>query len=297
MMNKHYIEQFMEMLVAEQNAAGNTVNSYYADITAFLTSIAKPSVEIDEGDILRHMEVLHQRDYTASTRSRKLSSIRQYFLFLQREKIISGNPASEIESPKLNRSLPKILSITDVEKLLLAAHDMPGPEGIRLVALLEMVYATGIRVSELVSYAQGKRHNAIIVRGKGNKERLVPVGSMALKALEAYMNVRGRFVQQKDDPWLFPSTSKEGHLTRQRFGQLLKQLAIDAGLDPAKISPLVLRHAFATHLLHNGADLISVQKMLGHADIATTEIYTHILSDQLKNVVNTCHPLAKLSHL
>ena len=290
------------MLIAEQNAARNTVESYHTDILAFLNNSNKPSIEIEEFDILKYLETLHQKEYVASTRGRKLSAIRQYFLFLQREKIIDVNPSSEIESPRLTRPLPKILSQVDVEKLLSVAHDMPEAEGVRLVALLELVYATGMRVSELVSlpysaYLQGKRNHALIVRGKGNKERIIPVGNMALQALDAYVNVRGKFIQQKDDPWLFPSNSKEGHLTRQRFGQLLKQLALDAGLDPAKISPHVLRHAFATHLLHNGADLMSVQKMLGHADISTTEIYTHILSDKLKDVVNTCHPLSKLAQL
>ena len=291
----HYIEQFLEMLIAEQNAASNTVQSYQNDLIRFLSASSKASVDITEADILNYLAVLHQKEYQAASRARKLSAIRQYFLFLQREKLISNNPSSGVESPKLTRPLPKIMTQLDVEKLLTAAREIPDAQ--RLVALLELLYATGMRVSELVSlpysaYIQGKRDQTLIVRGKGNKERIIPVGKMAIQALDEYIALRTK--AEKDNPWLFPSSSQEGHLTRQRFGQLLKQLALEAGLDPTKISPHVIRHAFATHLLHNGANLLSVQKMLGHADIATTEIYTHILSGKLIDVVNSCHPLAKV---
>ena len=232
--------------------------------------------------------------------SRRLSALRQFVRFLVSEARRADDPTATIDSPKQGRVLPKVLSEDEVGRLIETAQRRGGPDGIRLVALLEILYATGLRVSELVGLpltAFSRDGRYLVVMGKGGKERIVPLSDPARKAMEAYLPVRaaflvkGREARQRD--FLFPSRiSEEGHLTRQRFAQLLKELAIHARIDPAKVSPHVLRHAFATHLLDHGADLRAVQKMLGHADIATTQIYTHVVSDRLRRIVTEHHPLA-----
>jgi integrase/recombinase XerD len=236
------------------------------------------------------------------TVARRLSALRQFYRFVVSENIRKDDPTSAIESPKQGRTLPKTLSETDVNILIKTAAAGGGPESVRLVALLEMLYATGLRVSELVGLpmsAIGQGYQFLIISGKAGRERMVPLSDPAQKAIKKYLDVRKQFVgsdeqKARQEKWVFPSrTSDSGHLTRQRFAQLLKDLARAAGLEEGKVSPHILRHAFATHLLSNGADLRSVQKMLGHADIATTQIYTHIVGDKLKKTVKDKHPLSK----
>ncbi len=211
--------------------------------------------------------------------------------------IRSDDPSSGLDAPRLGRPLPKILSEAEVARLIEVAQAWPDEEGVRLRAILELLYATGLRISELTTLplASAQRDpRFLLVRGKGGKERLVPLSPPSRQALSAYLACRSRFLPEGGaSRFLFPSRGREGHLTRQRCGQLLKELALAAGLDPARLSPHVLRHAFASHLLDHGADLRSVQQMLGHADIATTQIYTHVQGDRLRRLVETAHPLAR----
>ena len=237
--------------------------------------------------------------FANTTAARRLSALRQYFGFLFAEGIRSDDPTALVDSPRLGRPLPKILSEEEVEAMIAAAQESPGPEGLRLSALMELLYATGLRVSELVTLplaAAVRDPEIIVVRGKGGRERMVPLTENARDAVAAYCEVRDYFAPPGDrGHWLFPSRGKEGHLTRQRFGQILKELADACGLERRKVSPHVLRHAFASHLLANGADLRSVQKMLGHADISTTQIYTHVLDARLRALVRDKHPLSEVA--
>src|SRR5205085_395275 len=233
------------------------------------------------------------------TLARRLSAIRQFFRFLVSDGARLDDPSSGLDTPRLGRPLPKILSEAEVERLIDVVAARPDEEGARLRCLVELLYATGLRVSELVGLPLGAAQRDprfMLVRGKGGKERLVPLSQPARQALAAYLDCRSRFlVQARPSRWLFPSRGAAGHLTRQRCGQLLKELALAAGIDPARLSPHVLRHAFASHLLDHGADLRSVQQMLGHADIATTQIYTHVQGERLRRLVETAHPLARRS--
>jgi integrase/recombinase XerD len=234
------------------------------------------------------------------TIARRISALRQFYGFLVSEGKRSDDPTSTIESPKQTRTLPKILSEEEVTVLITTAQKQGGPESVRLVALLEILYATGLRVSELVGLpltSIGPESRYLTVEGKGGRERMAPLSDPAQKAMKGYMDIRQKFLMpdrtDSQSKWLFPSrTSESGHLTRQRFAQLLKELSRNAGIDPERVSPHVLRHAFATHLLKHGADLRSVQKMLGHADIATTQIYTQVVGDQAKAATEK-HPMAK----
>jgi integrase/recombinase XerD len=244
------------------------------------------------------MQGLSDDGMTASTAARRLSALRQFFKFLVQENIRKDDPAALLDAPKRARPLPKLLSEDDVDRLLTEARtlrDDPA-ESARLTALLEVLYATGLRVSELVGLRWppfGDDARFLVIRGKGDKERLVPLSEPARQAIEDYAGWRNDFIAGKTSPWLFPSRGESGHLTRQRFGQLLKDLAVQADINPAKVSPHVLRHAFASHLLARGADLRAVQKMLGHADISTTQIYTHVLEARKQALVRQHHPLAK----
>ncbi len=292
------IDFFIEMLVAERGASENTVESYRRDLDDFTRFIKKTPVEkISEKHIEDFLSDLKKRAFAATSMARKLSTLRQFFKFLLAEEIITQNPTHIIDSPKQSKPLPKTLAVDDVLKLLNAIYnDQKTPEKLRLGALLELLYATGMRVSELVSLPLStiNAKEFMVIRGKGDKERMVPLSTPAQKAVKQYLETRKFFLKkgQKESPYLFPSSSKQGYLTRQRFGQLLKELAVEAGLDSSKVSPHVIRHAFATHLLEYGADLRSVQQMLGHADISTTQIYTHVLESKLKDLVETHHPLA-----
>ena len=292
-------QAFLEMLVVERGAAKNTLDAYARDLRhagAFLSKNRETLESADAEALRRYLIHLSASGMSARTAARRLSALRQFYRFLYGEGMRDDDPTATLESPRQGRSLPKTLSEAEVDRLLEAARQREGAEGLRLTALLEVLYATGLRVSELVGLpisAVTRDPRLLIVRGKGGKERMVPISAPARAALDAYCEVRRRFLRRpEDDTWLFPSRSLGGHLTRHRVAQLLKELAIEAGLEPSKISPHVLRHAFASHMLARGADLRSVQQLLGHADIATTQIYTHVLSDQLKSLVEDRHPLA-----
>jgi integrase/recombinase XerD len=228
--------------------------------------------------------------------ARRLSVLRQFYRFLLSERLREDDPASTLDSPKLGRPLPKVLSRAEADRLIEASRGKEGDGG-RMATLLEILYGTGLRVSELVTLplsAVERDPTVLIVRGKGNKDRMVPLSDPARAAIAAWLHVRGGLLTDGEKSrYLFPSRGREGHLTRQRFAQLLKEAALAAGIDPARVSPHVLRHAFASHLLEGGADLRSVQLMLGHADIATTQIYTHVLDEKLRSLVQDKHPLAK----
>ena len=298
-----YLEAYLELLIAERGVSPNTLAAYRRDLedTAdFLadrdTSARAVLDTATSEDLFRYLRHLDKQGMTARTASRRLSALRQFYRFLYSDGLRADDPTSILESPRQGRSLPKILSEDDVGRLLDTAEGHDGVEGARLRALVELCYATGMRVSELVSLplATVQRDlEVLIVRGKGNKERVVPLSMPARAAVRAYLDVRDAFLPEGiSSPHLFPGRGG-GHLTRQRFFQLLKQLARDAGLDPRKVSPHVLRHAFATHLLHHDADLRSVQQMLGHADISTTQIYTHVLDERMRRLVTEHHPLAR----
>ncbi|MEQ8193947.1 MAG: site-specific tyrosine recombinase XerD [Rhodospirillales bacterium] len=301
------VEMFLDMLAAERGAAVNTLESYRRDLANFARFARTRGRDPEKADteiIRKYIAHLSARGMAAGTGARHLSALRQFFKFLAGEGLREDNPCMTVDGPRLGRSLPKYLSESEVEDLLNAAARRTGADGIRLRALLEILYATGLRVSELVGMpvsALSRDDQMLVVRGKGGKERMVPLGEPAAEAIAAYRDVRARFLpgrgkgkdaEKPDSRWLFPSRGKQGHLTRVRFAQLLKELAAEAGLDPARVSPHVLRHSFASHLLANGADLRSLQQLLGHADIATTQIYTHVLDERLKALVQSHHPLA-----
>ncbi len=300
-----HLDAFLDMLTAERGAAVNTRLAYERDLADLGRWLAQRSVALEAAgtEDLRAYLAVQSKDGAPRTVARRLSAMRQFYRFLLSEGRRVDDPASPLDSPKQGRPLPKILTEAEVGAMLSTAEARGGPEGLRLVALLEVLYATGLRVSELVGLpmtAIMRDGRGLLVRGKGGKERMVPLSDPALAALAGYIPLRGHFIpptagaEAGHSPFLFPSrSSAEGHLTRQRFAQLLKQLAIDSGIDPEKVSPHVLRHAFATHLLDHGADLRSVQKMLGHADIATTQIYTHVVTERLKKVMHDHHPLAR----
>tara|TARA_B110000196_G_scaffold318923_1_gene335478 strand:- start:3948 stop:4829 length:882 start_codon:yes stop_codon:yes gene_type:complete len=288
------------MMSAERGAARNTIEAYERDLSAyhdFLKCCGADARSVSTDDIRNYLSQGVNRTASPSTAARRLSSLRQYHRFLVSEGIRNEDPTRIIDSPRQGRALPKVLSVEEVSLLLEKAQGGSGRDAVRLSAMLELLYATGMRVSELVSLpyaACARERDFLIIRGKGDKERLVPLSTPAIEALGTYKLVRSQFMNEREDSlYLFPSRGAEGYLTRQRFGQMLKQLAVDAGLDPKKVSPHVLRHAFASHLLANGADLRSVQKLLGHADISTTQIYTHVLKERLKSLVKDAHPLSK----
>ena len=304
------IDAFLDMMFAEKNAAKNTRAAYNRDLTHakdfFLKKCKTDITKACEEDIKKYLKSL--TEYSARTHSRRLSALRQFYKFLCSEKIREDNPTRFIDAPKRGQVLPKCLSEKDVDDLLNAAYNYKGDEGVRLRAMLELLYSSGLRVTELVGLpvrAVQFERGIVFVRGKGDKERIVPVGEPAIKAIKEWLGVRKRLLGDKvnSSPFLFPSlTFKcEGasrvksfkHITRQRLFQLLKELAIGAGINPKNLSPHVVRHAFATHLIEHGADLRSVQSMLGHSDIATTQIYTHLANEHLIKTVIEHHPLAK----
>ena len=296
------IDSFLNMLVAERGATVNTVSAYLNDISHFKKYLTENEIDskiesCSKDNISNYIKYLSKNGLNPRTATRRLSSLRQFFLFLQSENHRSDNPTNNVDGPRQIKSLPKLLSEEEVKQLFEQANQIVGPEGIRLVCLLEIVYAAGLRVSELISLpntALAQDQNILLVRGKGGKERLVPLTISAIDSINAYREVRHVFLKSnRESKFLFPSRSKEGFLTRRRVGQLLKDLAIASNIDPEKVSPHVLRHAFATHLLDHGADLRSLQKMLGHADISTTQIYTHVLNKRLMSVVSSHHPLTK----
>ena len=294
-----HIETFLEMMAAERGAAANTVDAYRRDLLAAAGLLhPTPLSEAKTPALSAALQSLAASGLSPRTQARRLSALRQFYRFLVSEGVRSDDPTATLDAPRTGNALPKFLSEAQVDALLEAAHAMEGPEGLRLAAMLELLYASGLRITELVSLPataarQGAESGVIWLVGKGGRERMVPVGNAAAEALAAYMAVRGVFISEpRLARWLFPSRSKEGHLTRRRVGQLLKTLALEAGLDPAQVSPHVLRHAFATHLLAHGADLRALQTLLGHADIGTTQIYTHVLEERRRALVLQHHPLA-----
>lgn len=298
-----HISLFLEMLAAERGAAQNTLDAYRRDLddyAGFLNSRARPLEAADSKDIQAYLQHLTDTGLAPASRARRLSAVRQLYKFLAAEGVVDADPAAGLAGPKKARALPKVLSIAEVDLLIAsAAKRIDGTEGherfraLRFLCLLEMLYATGMRVSELVSLPRSVLRGdkrVMTIKGKGGRERLVPLNPAAQAALEGYLAVAGR---HDNSPWLFASKSDAGHVTRQGFALELKDVAEAAGLDPERVSPHVLRHAFASHLLDRGADLRAVQQLLGHADISTTEIYTHVLQERLKKIVNEHHPLAK----
>ena len=294
------VEAFLEMMAVERDASPHTLSAYGRDLAdaevwmgdaGGLVGASQEAVEAWFVDLSR-------RGLSAATAARRRSSVRQFYRFALGEGWRSDDPSRRIDAPKQGRSLPKTLSRDEIEALLTAAGAADSAAGLRLVALVEMAYASGLRVSELLALkVEAVRRDPayLIVRGKGGKERLAPLNAAARQAIKAWIDARDatRKPNTPDSPWLFPSHGKTGHLTSRRFAQLLDQAAITANIDPARVSPHVLRHAFATHLLEGGADLRVVQTLLGHADISTTQIYTHVATDRLAQVVHSKHPLAK----
>jgi integrase/recombinase XerD len=300
------VDLFLDMLAAERGAGDNTLSAYRRDLEDFRDALRarKETLSGAATDHVRdYLATLSRRGFAPSSVARKLSAIRQLFRFLYAEGHRKDDPAAVLQGPKRGRALPKILSVKQVDGLLAAAREASQKEGgtagervraARLHCLLELIYATGLRVSELVALpasAARKDQRMIFVRGKGNKERMVPLNNAARQAMADYLGLRKQ-AKLDDSKWLFPSFGESGHLTRQHFARELKALASMAGLRADQVSPHVLRHAFASHLLQNGADLRVVQTLLGHSDISTTQIYTHVLEERLKSLVRDLHPLA-----
>ena len=298
------VDSFLEMLTIERGAARNTIQSYTNDLDDFAQFAAGRNhnpTAADAQTCQAYMASLHARGLSARTAARRLSVLRQFHLFLLKEGIRTDDPTSQLDAPRLPRPLPKFLSEQEVDALLEAATRRPGRPGALGRAALEILYATGMRVSELLSLprsALGPKAETMIIKGKGNKERLVPLNESSRQAMADYLATMEALKSSKKknavaSKWLFPSFGESGHLTRQHFARDLKELAASAGLAPRLVSPHVLRHAFASHLLHNGADLRVVQTLLGHTDISTTQIYTHVVEERLKSLVRDLHPLAE----
>ena len=307
--NDTLIELFLDMLAAERGASANTLDAYRRDLADFSADLAaaKQTIASADSDTLRaYLGRLAKRQLAPASVARRLSAIRQLYRFLYSEGHRGDDPAAVIEGPKRGRSLPKVLSVKQVDGLLAQARTAMQSESkservraARMACLLEVLYATGLRVSELVSLpdsAARRDQRMLVIRGKGGRERLVPLNDAARRTMKDYLALREETQTDKSkdkSKWLFPSFGESGHLTRQHFARELKALAAAAGLKASQVSPHVLRHAFASHLLQNGADLRVVQTLLGHADISTTQIYTHVLEERLKSLVRDLHPLAE----
>ncbi|MCG6857132.1 MAG: site-specific tyrosine recombinase XerD [Salaquimonas sp.] len=308
----HLIDNFLEMMSAERGAAKNTLESYARDLEAyraFLEGTGRDFKTAEADDIKKHMEMLARVGFAATTQARHLSAIRQFHRFLFAEGLRGDDPSGPVSAPKPGRPLPKVMRIEEVDRLIGQAESeaesarRPSAKvrAARMLALVELIYATGMRVSELVSLPAGAaRPNQpfLSITGKGGRERIVPLSERSKAAIDTYLAARkqagkGAVDKARSTEFLFPASSAEGHVTRQAFARDLKDLAVRAGLDASKLSPHVLRHAFASHLLQNGADLRVVQQLLGHADISTTQIYTHILDERLRRLVEEGHPLAR----
>lgn len=306
-MSARSIDLFLDMMAAERGAARNTLDAYRRDLEDAAHRLGTQGVGLEDArtpDVEQLLAGLASDGLSPATAARRLSALKRYYRFLLKEGLRADDPAKTLSGPKKPRPLPKVLSEAEVEALFETADRVEGADGLRLRALLELLYAGGLRVSELVTLpldAFARSERCLVVKGKGGKERLVPLTNSAIRAVDDYKAVRSEHLPSRAaathaaaSRYLFPSrTAKEGHLTRERFAQLLKGLSVEAGLDPQTVSPHVMRHAFATHLLANGADLRSVQSLLGHADVSTTEIYTHVLEARLKALVHDAHPLAQ----
>jgi len=304
---------FLDMLAAEQGAGPNTLDAYRRDLTDFSEFLARSGhgfADAETETLRDYLADLDARGFKSSSVARRLSAMRHLFRFLLNERIRGEDPAAILSGPKRGRGLPKVLSIADVDRMLRRAKEMSEAadaspsqrlRALRLYCLLEVLYATGLRVSELVALprtAAKRDARMIVVRGKGDKERLVPLNEASRQAMADYLAATDATKAEKKNSlaaskWLFPSFGESGHLTRQHFARDLKELAVASGLQARLVSPHVLRHAFASHLLHNGADLRIVQTLLGHTDISTTQIYTHVVEERLKSLVRDLHPLAE----
>jgi integrase/recombinase XerD len=293
------VDAFLEMMAVERDASPHTLSAYARDLADAESSLGDAGLMgADEAAIAAWFSGLSTRGLSAATAARRRSAVRQFYRFVLGEGWRKDDPSRRLDPPKQGRSLPRTLSREEVERLLAASAARNGDSGQRMIALVELAYASGLRVSELLALrVEAVRRDPayLIVRGKGGKERLAPLNASAREAVKAWLAARDAARPEKipDSPWLFPSATTASHLTPRRFAQMLDQAAIDANIDPARVSPHVLRHAFATHLLEGGADLRVVQTLLGHADIATTQIYTHVATDRLTQVVHRHHPLAR----
>lgn len=301
-MFKEELTNFLHYLVAEKGASQKTILSYESDLKHFFTFFTEKDALIPT--LTTYVQHLSEKEFENTTISRKLSTLRHFFKFLRINGAIDYDPLKDFQNPKKSKALPKILEVEQVETLLTVIKKDASLEGKRFYAIIELAYATGLRVSELVELPlsslrllKGKIiQPQLLIKGKGGKERIVFLSQLAIEAIEVYLPLRGAFMDaiQSQKKWLFCSSlSQEGHLTRQYVGKNLKKYALEAGVDPDQVSPHVLRHAFATHLLRNGANLMVVQKLLGHSDISTTQLYTHLANQQVFDLVFKHHPLAK----
>lgn len=303
-----YGEQFFEMMLAERGIARNSYLSYKKDLQDFADFLKQNSLSelnVQEADLSSYILYLSKKNISPRSINRKLSTVKNYYNFLITEGYLNYNPALTVDLPRYNVALPTNLSLDQIKTLIDNCRKDQMPENIRILAMIHLLYASGMRVSELVGLklseiVYGSSGNEIrktfVIKGKGNKERVVVISDSAKKSLEDYLNVREVFCRAKSQrakQYFFVSSSSQGHMTRQNFAILLKKAALNAGLDPERISPHVLRHSFASHMLTGGADLRVIQELLGHADISTTQIYTHLQTDYLKNVMDECHPLNK----
>lgn len=302
------IEDFLSMLMAQRQASENTVTAYRRDLLDYALFVASRRMNLSQAsrdDIEAYLAHLTEQRIAASSSARKTSAIRQFYRFLLSEDKRQDNPTSLLVGARRQRPLPHVLSHAEVEQLFTTACADTSPEGRRLHAMLQILYASGLRVSELVSLSMAQVRQSLqsaagqtsflVVTGKGGRERIAPLHFEAIRALQAYLDIRAVFISGSAySAFLFPSNSREGHLTRQRLGQLLKELARSSGLDEEKVHPHALRHSFASHLLEGGADLRVIQELLGHADITTTQIYTHVSRKHLEQMIKKHHPLARL---
>jgi integrase/recombinase XerD len=294
-----WVEAFLEMMAVERSAARNTLTAYekdLADASIFLAGRGRLLDDAEAEDIEAWFASLAARGLSPATASRRRAAVRQFYRFALTEGWRKDDPSRRVDAPKKGRPLPKVLSREEIEALIAAAGEREPAAALRLGCIIELIYASGLRVSECLDLplaALARDPAYLIIKGKGGKERLAPLNDHARAAVKAYLDVRKVFVQAPSSPWLFPSRGASGRLTPRRLSQLLQESALLAGIDPARVSPHVLRHAFATHLLEGGADLRTVQKLLGHADIATTQIYTHVAEGRLAEVLATKHPLAR----
>ena len=301
---KELLNQFLEVMFIEKGASKNTIEAYKNDLNSFIIFVKKQNLQlndINENTTRSYIQNLSAQSLSNRSIARKISSLRHFFSFLYEEKIIGQNPALNIDMPKMSHIIPQVFSETEIDKLLEQCYKDTSVIGIRNTAMIEILYASGMRVSELISLKVAqlkmqKQNNTILpyimIKGKGNKERIVAINPKSIAALQQYLRVINNFTNVKNNIWLFPSkTSTEGHITRQYFAKILKKLSTEANINPDKISPHKIRHSFATHLLNNGADLRSIQELLGHKDISTTQIYTHVANKKLKTLLDALHPL------
>lgn len=295
------VEAFLDMMAATRGASPHTLAAYRRDLDAVQEAlprgVALPDAAL--GHVRGVLRAMRDADYAPRSQARRLSALRQYFGFLHAQGWRADDPTQGLDSPKLGKSLPKTLTEKDMAVLLEAARSDATPAGVQLWCMLEILYSTGLRINELLSLpvrATAGDPQVLLVRGKGSRERMVPLGDLARQAVRTWLPVRAAMLPEgRDSPWLFPGRDPRKPVRRERVALALRDLAAAARLDPAKVSPHVLRHAFATHLLANGADLRTVQALLGHASITTTQIYTHVLEERLRALVTEKHPLATLS--